>query len=94
MLTIVFLKILIDEFTEVQCEIVIYKALCRIIITNHQVGIFTHNMNLAYALLIEFIQKAILFLAISCTAVGNTTYLHGVIDYNKTAFNLHQFRLG
>ena len=51
-------------------------------------------MNLAYALFVEFIQQTILFLAITSATVGDTTYLHGVIDNDEAAFNLHQLCLG
>ena len=88
-----FLEVLINELTEVECEVVVHKTKCSIIVANHQVGIFTHYMNLAYALLVEFIQQTILFLTISCTTVGNSTYLHGVIDDDESTFNLHQFCL-
>ena len=50
-------------------------------------------MNLAYTLLVEFVQQTILFLAIPCATVGNSGYLHGVIDNNEATFNLHQFCL-
>ena len=39
------------------------------------------------------IQQAVLLLTIACASVGQTTYLHGVIDDNKAAFNLHELRL-
>ena len=51
-----FFEILIDELAEIKCKVVVHESKCCIIVTNHQVSIFTHNMNLAYTLFVEFIQ--------------------------------------
>ena len=51
-----FLEILIDELAEVHCEVVVHKSKCSIVVTNHQVGILTYDMDLAYTLFVEFIQ--------------------------------------
>ena len=89
-----FFEILVDELAEIQCKVVVHETQCRMIVAHHQVGIFTHDMNLADSLLIEFIQQAILFLTISCTCRNKTSYLHGMIKDDKTSFNLHQLSLG
>ena len=89
-----FFEILFDELAEVHCKVVVDETQRCIVVTNHQIGIFAYDMNLANALFIEFIQQTILLFAISGTCCYETSNLHGIIENDKSAFNLHQFRFG
>ena len=88
------LEMLVDELAEVEGEIVVDELQGGVVVADHQVGIFAHDMNLADALLVEFVQQPVLLLAISRAAVGRPAYLHGVVDDDEAAFYLHQLGLG
>ena len=80
------LKIFGYELAIVHLKIILYIAQRRIIIFNHKIGILAHDMHLLDFLLVEGIEHTIVFHLVSQLGILDTTYVHGVIQYQEPSF--------
>ena len=78
----------------VHLEIILHILQGCIIISNHQVGIFAHNVYLLNLLLVEFIEHPVIFLFVSQAKFLGALNCHRIVENQKTSLQLHGSYLG
>ena len=74
------LEVLRDEFSEIHLEIVLHELQRGIVVTDHEVCVFAHNVDLPDLLFVELIQEAIvIYLVFDSIIRDQTLDLHTVI---------------
>ena len=87
----IFLEILVDEAAVIHREVVADILQRGLVVANHHIGILADDMNLLDALLVELVQKTIVFLGISGFSLHLKVELHSVIDNQEAPFDFQQF---
>ena len=88
-------EVFCDETPVVHLEIVLHELQRGIVVTDHEVCVFAHNVDLPDLLFVELIQEAIvIYLVFDSIVRDQTLDLHTVIQDKKTAlqFECADFR--
>ena len=78
----------------VHLEVILHILQGGVVIPDHQVGIFAHDMYLLNLLLVEFIEHAIIFLLIAEAKFLGALNRHRIVEYQESSFQLHGSYLG
>ena len=65
----------------IHLEVILHILQSCIIVTYHQIGIFTHNMHLLNFLLVKLAQHSVVILLITQFAIFDTADIHSVIKH-------------
>ncbi len=88
------LEILFDKLFKIQLEIIPHKAQRGVVVPDHQVGVFPHNVNLLNLLAVILLQHLVVPSFVLYLVVQNQPpYLHAVIEDQKSPLQLHRVNL-
>ena len=87
------LEIFAYKLPVVHLEVVLHILQCRVIVANHQVGIFAHDMHLLNLLFVELVKHPVVILLVALFAVLQPFDIHSIIEHKEPAFQFQRINL-
>ena len=71
-------EVFVNELAVVHLEVVVDELQCGVVVANHEVGVFAHDVDLTYSLFVEFVEHAVMLFGVAGFPFGFQFQLQGV----------------